>query len=27
VIENGTIKRAYIGVPENKEKLSALISD
>jgi thiol-disulfide isomerase/thioredoxin len=26
-IENGIIKRAYIGAPENKEKLSALISD
>ncbi|HEX8370665.1 MAG TPA: redoxin domain-containing protein [Pyrinomonadaceae bacterium] len=27
MIENGTIKRAYLGVPENKEKLSALIPD
>lgn len=26
-IENGIIKRAYLGVPENKEKLLALISE
>jgi hypothetical protein len=26
-IENGIIKRAYLGVPENKEKLLTLISD
>jgi peroxiredoxin len=27
MIENGIIKRAYIGVPENKEELLALIPD
>jgi peroxiredoxin len=27
VIEDGTIKRAYVGVPESKEKLLALISN
>jgi peroxiredoxin len=27
VIENGTIQRAYVGVPESKEKLLALISN
>ena len=27
VIEDGTIKRAYVGVPESKEKLLALSSD
>ena len=26
-IENGIIKRAYLGVPENKEKLLTLVSD
>lgn len=27
MIENGTIRRAYVGVPESKEKLLALIAD